>query len=61
LKRLAPGTDQVAGRREALMKRIWLVLLAICSMNSLLLSSCPMGPPPEGVEHEGGGGGGGGY
>jgi hypothetical protein len=43
------------------MKRIWLVLLTICSMNSLLLSSCPVGPPPEGVEHEGGGGGGGGY
>jgi hypothetical protein len=42
------------------MRRIWVVLLTILSMNSVVLSGCPMGPLPERAEH-GGGGGGGGY
>lgn len=43
------------------MKRIWVVLLAIFSMNTALLSGCPMSPAPEQVEHGGGNGGGGSY
>jgi hypothetical protein len=43
------------------MKRIWVVLLAILSMNSVLLSGCPMSPPPEQADHGGGNGGGGSY
>jgi hypothetical protein len=43
------------------MRRIWLVLFAIVSMNSVLLSGCPVSPPSEAVNHESGGGGGGGY
>ena len=42
------------------MKRIWVVLLAILSMNTVLLSSCPMAPALEQAEHGGGGNGGGG-
>jgi len=42
------------------MKRIWVVLLAIFSMNTVLLSGCPMAPAPEQAEHGGGGNGGGG-
>jgi hypothetical protein len=43
------------------MRRIWIVLLMICSTNAVLLSGCPISPPPENVEHGGGSGGGGGY
>ena len=43
------------------MKRIWVALLAILSMNSVLLSGCPMSPPPEQADHGGGNGGGGSY
>jgi hypothetical protein len=46
--------------RRLIMRRIWVVLLAIFSMNTLLLSGCPIGPAPEQAEH-GGSGGGGGY
>lgn len=45
------------------MRRIWFVLFALFSMNAVLLSSCPISPPPETVNRgpgEGGGGGGGG-
>jgi hypothetical protein len=42
------------------MRRIWVVLLAILSMNTVLLSGCPMGSVPEQAEHGGGGNGGGG-
>jgi hypothetical protein len=41
------------------MRRIWFVLFAIVSMNSVLLSGCPVSPPNESATHEGGGGGGG--
>jgi hypothetical protein len=41
------------------MRRIWFVLFAIVSMNSVLLSGCPVAPPSESATHEGGGGGGG--
>jgi hypothetical protein len=43
------------------MRRIWVVLLAIVSMNTVLLSGCPMSPVPDQAEHGGGNGGGGGY
>jgi hypothetical protein len=46
------------------MRRIWFVLFAIASMNTLLLSGCPVSPPTESANHgpgEGGGGGGGSY
>jgi hypothetical protein len=43
------------------MKRIWVVLLAILSMNTVLLSGCPMSPTPEQAERGGGNGGGGSY
>jgi hypothetical protein len=42
------------------MRRIWLVLLAILSMNTVLLSGCPISPVPEQAEHGYGGNGGGG-
>lgn len=42
------------------MRRIWLVLFAIVTMNSVLLSGCPISPPPERVDRGGGEGGGGG-
>jgi hypothetical protein len=42
------------------MRRIWLVLLAIVSMNTMLLSGCPVSPPAESVDRGGGEGGGGG-
>ena len=46
------------------MRRIWFVLFTIASMNTLLLSGCPISPPTESANHgpgEGGGGGGGSY
>ena len=42
------------------MRRIWFVLFAIVSMNTVLLSGCPVSPPGESATHEGGNGGGGG-
>jgi hypothetical protein len=45
--------------RSLVMRRIWLVLFAIVSMNSVLLSGCPVSPPGGATSHEGGGGGGG--
>ncbi len=42
------------------MRRIWFVLFAIVSMNTVLLSGCPVSPPAETVNRGGGGGGGGG-
>jgi hypothetical protein len=38
------------------MRRVWLVLFAIVSVNSALLSGCPIAPPPEQAEHGGGNG-----
>ncbi len=46
--------------RRLIMKRIWVVLLAILSMNTVLLSGCPIGPLPQQAEHRGDGAGGGG-
>jgi hypothetical protein len=45
------------------MRRIWVVLLAIVSMNTVLLSGCPITPGSEQAERGSGGngGGGGGY
>jgi hypothetical protein len=42
------------------MRRVWIVLLAIFSINSALLSGCPIAPLPERAEHSGGGDGNGG-
>jgi len=42
------------------MRRIWIVLLAIVSMNTVLLSGCPISPPTESVNRGGPGEGGGG-
>ena len=40
------------------MRRIWLALLVIVSLDSMVLSGCPISPTPENVErHDGGGGG----
>ena len=39
------------------MRRIWFVLFAIVSMNSVLLSGCPVSPSSDSATHEGGGGG----
>jgi hypothetical protein len=41
------------------MRRLWLVLFAIVSINSVLLSGCPIAPPPASTEHGGGDGNGG--
>jgi hypothetical protein len=42
------------------MRRLWLVLLAIASINAALLSGCPVTPLPERTDHGGGNGGNGG-
>jgi hypothetical protein len=42
------------------MRRVWIVLFAIVSINSALLSGCPIAPLPEQTEHGGGGNGNGG-
>jgi hypothetical protein len=39
------------------MRRIWLVLAALCSLQATLLSGCPTTPPVS-VDHGGGNGGG---
>jgi hypothetical protein len=36
------------------MRRLWLVLFAIVSVNSMLLSGCPIAPPPASTDHGGG-------
>jgi hypothetical protein len=36
------------------MRRVWIVLFAIFSINSALLSGCPIAPLPERTEHGGG-------
>jgi hypothetical protein len=41
------------------MRRIWIALVAICCMNSVLLSGCPIGPAFDDNPHETGGHGGG--
>jgi hypothetical protein len=43
------------------MRRIWLTLFAIVSMNSVLLSGCPAQFASPQSEVDRGGGGGGGY
>ena len=47
------------------MRRVWLVVLAIVSLHSVLISGCTGSPPRDHVEHEGndrnGGGMGGGH
>jgi hypothetical protein len=56
---LAQGGDHRSG--GLVMRRIWLVLFAIASLNAVLLSGCPVSPPTESVNRgpgEGGGGGG---
>jgi hypothetical protein len=40
------------------MRRIWLALLVIVSLDSMVLSGCAISPTPETVEHRDGGGGG---
>ena len=52
------GGDQRS--RVLAMRRIWIVLLAIVSMNTVLLSGCPVSPPAESVSRGGSGAGGGG-
>ncbi len=42
------------------MRRIWFLLFAIVSMNTVLLSGCPVSPPTESVNRGGPGEGGGG-
>jgi hypothetical protein len=42
------------------MRRLWLVLFAIVSVNSALLSGCPIAPPLPSTEHGDGNGGSGG-
>jgi hypothetical protein len=41
------------------MRRIWLVLATLCSLEATLLSGCPITPPVT-VDHGGGGSAGGG-
>jgi hypothetical protein len=47
--------------RSLAMRRIWFVLFAIVSMNTVLLSGCPVAPSADSVSRGNGGGGGGGY
>jgi hypothetical protein len=42
------------------MRRVWIVLFAIFSISSALLSGCPIVPLPERTERGGGGDGNGG-
>jgi hypothetical protein len=41
------------------MRRLWLVLAAICGLNATLLSGCPVTPPPAQMDHGDSGAGGG--
>jgi hypothetical protein len=41
------------------MTRLWAVLLAIVSVNAMLLSACPITPPTHAIDDTHGGGGGG--
>ena len=36
------------------MRRIWIALVAICCVNSVLLSGCPIGPAFDANPHDSG-------